>query len=209
MKNNEKNVAQVLLNTKAVTLNANEPFTFASGIKSPIYCDNRKVIGFVEERNQIIAALVDALKDKDFDVIAGTATAGIPWASFLAHALNKPMCYIRSQSKQHGTGKQIEGADIKDKKVILIEDLISTGSSCINAAKAALDAGCKNIEVIAIFSYGFNSAIENFQQVNITWSSLSNFNVLVDEAQILGYLKEEDIEIVKQWNKNPHEWKNS
>ncbi|MGL4896988.1 MAG: orotate phosphoribosyltransferase, partial [Cetobacterium sp.] len=149
----EKNIAKSLLGTEAVRLSVKDPFTFVSGIKSPIYCDNRKMIGFPKERQVVVDAFIEVLKEKDFDIVAGTATAGIPWAAFIAQEMNVPMAYIRGEKKAHGAGRQIEGAEFEGKKVIIIEDLISTGGSSIKAVAAAREAGAIDVEVLAIFSY--------------------------------------------------------
>ncbi len=205
--NNSKKVASALLKVEAVRLNVKEPFTFVSGIKSPIYCDNRKVIGFSKEKNDVVNAFIDILKDKEFDILAGTATAGIPWAAFIADRLNKPMAYIRSKAKEHGAGKQIEGGDVKGKKVIIIEDLISTGGSCISALEAARNEGATEVEVLAIFSYEFQKAYDRFNEVNCKWSTLSNFTDLIELAVEEKYLSEEESIEAKKWNKSPNTWK--
>lgn len=202
---NAKNIANVLLETSAVKLNVQEPFTFVSGIKSPIYCDNRYVIGFENHRKIIVDAFIDLIRDKDFDIIAGTATAGIPWASFIAYELNKPLCYIRSEKKEHGRGKQIEGADCNGKKIILIEDLISTGSSSIKALEAAKNEGALDVEIISIFSYEFKKAEENFK--NIKFKSLSNFSTLIELAREKKYLSDNDANVALKWNSDPENWK--
>ena len=206
MTKNQKDVAESLLKVGAVKLNVAKPFTFVSGIKSPIYCDNRQMIGYPKERKVIIDGFAKILKRKSYDVLAGTATAGIPWAGFLSERLEAPMAYIRSAKKDHGAGKQIEGADLKGKKVIVIEDLISTGGSCIKAVEAAREAGAKEVEVIAIFSYEFESAIENFKKANIKWETLSNFTSLIEVALEKDYLKKEEREIALKWNINPNSW---
>lgn len=158
-----KEVAKSLLKTGAVKLNVKEPFTFVSGIKSPIYCDNRKMIGYPAERKVVVDEFVKKLSEKDFDVVAGTATAGIPWAAFIAWEMNKPMSYIRGEKKDHGAGRQIEGADFAGKKVIVIEDLISTGGSSIKAVEAARNEGAASVEVVSIFSYEFDKAFKTLQ----------------------------------------------
>lgn len=204
--NRAKEVAKSLLKTGAVKLNVKEPFTFVSGIKSPIYCDNRKMIGYPEERKVVIDEFVKKLSEMDFDVVAGTATAGIPWAAFIAMAMNKPMSYIRGEKKKHGAGRQIEGADFEGKKVIVIEDLISTGGSCIKAVEAARNEGAKEVEVMAIFSYEFDKAYENFEKENIKWQTLSNFSALLELAKEEKYLTEDEAEIAAEWNKNTDTW---
>jgi len=201
-----KDVANSLLSVGAVKLNVKEPFTFVSGIKSPIYCDNRKMIGYPEERNIVVDGFIDILKNKSFDIIAGTATAGIPWAGFIAERLNVPMAYIRSAKKDHGAGQQIEGADFQGKKVIVIEDLISTGGSSIKAVQASREAGAKEVEVVAIFSYEFPKAIENFKEANVKLENISNFTTLIELAAEKKYLNVEEKEIALKWNKSPNTW---
>ncbi len=200
------NIAKILLETKAVKLNVENPFTFASGIKSPIYCDNRKIIGFPIQRKVIVKAMQEKIATKDFDVIAGTATAGIPWASFVSYEIDKPLCYVRTKSKDHGTGIMIEGCDVKDKNVILIEDLISTGGSCIKAADILLEAGAKSVFILSIFSYGFQVAFDAFESKKIQWDSLSNFEALMELVKQEKYLSEKEIEHALLWNKNYLTW---
>lgn len=204
--NKAKGVAHSLLTVGAVKLNVGEPFTFVSGIKSPIYCDNRKMIGYPEERKVVIDGFVEVLKDKNFDIVAGTATAGIPWAGFIAERLNVPMAYIRSEKKDHGAGRQIEGADFQGKKVIVIEDLISTGGSSIKAVAAAKEAGASEVEVVAIFSYEFEKATENFAKEGITLTNLSDFTTLIGLATEQNYLTTDEQEIALKWNKSPNTW---
>lgn len=199
-------ISEALLETNAVQLNVKNPFTFVSGIKSPIYCDNRYIIGFPKYRKIIINAFIDILKNKDFDIIAGTATAGIPWASFIANELDKPLCYIRAEKKEHGKGKQIEGAECKGKKLILIEDLISTGLSSIKAFEAAKEEGAIGLEIISIFSYEFEKANKNFENAKIKFYSLSDFSTLIKIAKDKKFISEEDFKIAVEWNKNPEEW---
>lgn len=201
-----KEVAKSLLQTGAVKLNVKEPFTFVSGIKSPIYCDNRKMIGYPAERKVVVDEFVKKLSEKDFDVVAGTATAGIPWAAFIAWEMNKPMSYIRGEKKDHGAGRQIEGADFVGKKVIVIEDLISTGGSSIKAVEAARNEGAASVEVISIFSYEFDKAFKNFAANDIPWESLSNFSALLELAREEKHLTEEEAEIASSWNKNTDTW---
>ncbi len=204
--NREKVVASVLLETKAVRLNVENPFTFVSGIKSPIYCDNRMVIGSVEGRTRVVEGFIERLEGMDYDVLAGTATAGIPWAAFIADRLEKPMSYIRSAKKAHGAGNQIEGASLEGKKVVVIEDLISTGGSSIKAVEAAREAGAASVEVVAIFSYEFEKAHKAFEEVNCKWETLSNFSNLITLATENSVLTEEEATIALKWNKAPSEW---
>lgn len=206
--NGKINVAKALLETQAVKLNVATPFTFVSGIKSPIYCDNRKMIGFPEARKTITKEFINKINELknqgiSFDIIAGTATAGIPWAAFIAQELNLPMAYIRSEKKAHGAGRQIEGADFEDKKVLVIEDLISTGGSSIKAVEASREAGAKDVQIISIFSYNFTKAFDNFSKENIPWYSLSNFEVLLEVAKENNYITEAELNTASTWNKAP------
>lgn len=202
----EKKIAKVLFEVKAVKLNVNNPFTFASGIKSPIYCDNRHILGFSEARDTIINSFIESIKADDFDVIVGVATAGIPWASIIADRLNKPLAYVRNKPKGHGAGKQIEGAEVKGKKVLIIEDLITTGKSSLIAVEVLKKEGVLYQEVKSIFSYGFKEATKNYEQFNCKFTSLSNFNVLIQILKESNYLSEEEYENAKKWNKDPLQW---
>lgn len=199
-------VAEALLNVGAVKLSVSEPFTFTSGIKSPIYCDNRKMIGTVAERNIIIDGFVELLNEIDFDIVAGTATAGIPWAAFIAERMNKPMAYIRSKPKDYGAGKQIEGADVDGKKVVVIEDLISTGGSSIKAVEATRKEGGIVVEVTAIFSYEFEKAVNNFKEADTGLRTITNFSTLLEVAKDKSVIDGEQLELASKWNKSPDTW---
>ncbi len=204
-------VAESLLKTEAVRLNVKTPFTFVSGIKSPIYCDNRKMIGYPEARNIVVTEFVNKIKEmansgKTFEIIAGTATAGIPWAAFIAQEMNLPMSYIRSEKKAHGAGRQIEGADLAGKTVLIIEDLVSTGGSSIKAAQAALEAGAEKVELLSIFSYDFQKAFNNFKEAGIEWNSLSNFQTLLEVAEKMQYISRDEMELASSWNKAPEKY---
>lgn len=201
----EERVAKALFDVKAVKINVNEPFTFASGIKSPIYCDNRFVLGFSDERDVIVDGFVQAI-DSDEDVIVGVATAGIPWASFIADRMKKPLAYVRNKPKDHGAGKQIEGAEVKGKKVVVIEDLITTGKSSLIAVDVLQKEGVADMEVKSIFTYGFDAAKENYDKFNCKFSSLSNFNVLINLLKNTDYLTKEEAEIALEWSKSPNTW---
>lgn len=209
--NCKEKVAQVLLKTEAVRLNVAIPFTFVSGIKSPIYCDNRKIIAFVDEREIIVNEFIKKIKKmeeegKVFDIIAGTSTAGIPWAAYISDKVKKPMAYIRGEKKAHGAGKQIEGADFNGKKILIIEDLISTGGSSIKAVEAARENGASKVLVLSIFSYEFEKAYINFRNVNIEWYSLSNFPALLEVAKSNKYITESELNIAKKWNLDPSKY---
>ena len=204
-------VAESLLKTEAVRLNVKTPFTFVSGIKSPIYCDNRKMIGYPEARNIVVTEFVNKIKEmansgKTFEIIAGTATAGIPWAAFIAQEMNLPMSYIRSEKKAHGAGRQIEGADLAGKTVLVIEDHVSTGGSSIKAAQAALEAGAEKVELLSIFSYDFQKAFNNFKEAGIEWNSLSNFQTLLEVAEKMQYISRDEMELASSWNKAPEKY---
>ena len=201
----EEKVAKALFDVKAVKINVKEPFIFASGIKSPIYCDNRYILGFSDERDIIVESFVERI-DKDTDVIAGVATAGIPWAAFIADRMKKPLCYIRNKPKDHGAGKQLEGAEVKGKKVTVIEDLITTGKSSLIAVDVLQKEEVKELEVKSIFSYGFKSAEENYAKYNCKFSSLSNFDILIKILKESKYLTEKEAEIALEWSKNPEVW---
>lgn len=198
-------VTKVLLETKAVKINVKDPFIFASGIKSPIYCDNRYILGFPEYRNIVLNGILDAIKE-DVDVIAGVATAGIPWASLVADKLFKPLSYIRTKPKGHGSGKLIEGADVKGKRILLIEDLITTGNSSLVAVENLKKEGASFIKVLSIFSYGFNKAVENYAKYDVEFSSVSNFNILIKLLKEDGYLSNEEANVALKWSEDPENW---
>lgn len=206
--NTEIKIAQHLLNVKAVTLSPNQPYTWASGIKSPIYCDNRVTLSYPEVRKDIAHALVEIIRKEypDVEVIAGTATAGIPQACWVADSMNLPMVYIRSKAKDHGKGNQIEGVIHPGQKMVVIEDLISTGGSVIEACLAAKNEGANVLGVAAIFTYELAKGIDNFNQNNIKLVCLSNYTTLVNVAKETGYISEDDIDTLKKWRKNPSEW---
>ena len=198
-------VAKALFDVKAVKINVNDPFTFASGIKSPIYCDNRYILGFPTERDTIVEGYVESIDD-DVDVIVGVATAGIPWASFIADRMKKPLAYVRNKPKEHGRGKKIEGAEVKGKKVVVIEDLITTGKSSLIAVDVLQKEEVSHLEVKAIFSYGFDKARENYEKYSCKFSSLSNFDILINLLAKNSYLSEKEAEIALEWSKNPEVW---
>lgn len=188
----EQKVAEILLDIGAVKVQPENPFTWASGIVSPIYCDNRRIIGDVHARRTIADYFAEAVRnlDEDVDIIAGTSTAGIPHAAFVSEALGLPMSYVRGSKKKHGTGEQIEGADVKGKKVVLIEDLISTGGSSIEAAEALREYGAEVVCVVAIFTYNIPKATDNFQSKSLSFVTLSNIDALLDVSLERGDLTE-------------------
>jgi len=201
-----KNIAKKLLEIKAVIItNQDNLFTWASGIKSPIYCDNRLIMGYPEFRNIVANEMAKIILDLDeeIDVIVGTATAGIPHAAWVSNILNKPMAYVRNSSKEHGKQNKIEGLVKKGDNVVVIEDLFSTGGSAINAVHALSDVGANIIKVISIFSYNFDLLKEKFEKENIDYVSLTDYKTLLPIAVETGYIKEDEYEILKKWNENP------
>jgi len=203
-----KNIANILLKIHAVTLSPDKPYTYASGIKSPIYCDNRLLISHPKERKEVIDGFIDLIKlnEIDFDIVAGTATAGISWAAWIAERLNKPMIYIRGSSKGHGKGNQIEG-ELKDgQKVLVIEDLISTGGSSVNAVQAIQEEGNKVTACVAIFTYQMASALVAFNEVGVPQYTLSNFTDLIELASETGMITDQQKHVALEWNKDPDGW---
>lgn len=203
-----KQVAKDLLSIKAVTLSPEEPFTWASGIKSPIYCDNRLTISYPEVRKRIAKGIADIIRKKypETEVIAGTATAGIPHAAWIAEELNLPMIYVRSKSKDHGRGKQIEGVLAEGQKVVLIDDLLSTGGSVLKAVDAAKNEGAAVLGVCGIFSYQLGKLDDNFKAYNLSYATLTNYTELIEVAEENDYIEEKQKEILHAWRKDPENW---
>lgn len=207
-KMNGKHIATLLLHIGAVSLQPNDPFTWSSGLKSPIYCDNRLTMSYPEIREQIIDEFIVGIKKNfpDVEVIAGTATAGIPHAAWIAQRLSLPMIYVRSKAKGHGKENLIEGKLEAGKKVLVIEDLISTGGSSIHAANSVRDAGGNVLGVYSIFTYELQEAKIAFQDANLKTFSLATYSQLLLEAIRLGKIREEDLPILKKWRENPKVW---
>jgi len=205
MARNEE-IAKILLELKAVTLSPKEPYTYASGIKSPIYCDNRLVISAVEEREKVVQAMLEAVEELEYDVIAGTATAGIPWAAYLADRLKKPMIYVRDKAKEHGKGNQIEGKLEAGQRVLVIEDLISTGGSSVRAVEAVKEAGGIVEYTVAIFTYEMEKAKKSFEDASCKVITLTNFSTLIRVAKENELVTEEEGNAVLEWNKDPAGW---
>lgn len=201
---NQSQVALALLHAHAVLLRPHEPFTFASGIKSPIYCDNRLLIGDVATR-QIISDAFAALVT-DADVVAGTATAGIPWAAWVAERTARPMAYVRSGAKTHGRGRQVEGADIKGKRVLLLEDTVSTGESAVTAIEALYTEGASAVTCACIFTYGWQATFDRFVAANAPLTPLTWLTPVLDAAVSAGYIKADQRATVEAWSANPKEW---
>ena len=208
MKNIAETIASYLLEIKAVKLNPHTPFTWASGWKSPIYCDNRKTLSYPKIRDFIRDAFVHSIKEhvKEVDVVAGVATAGIPQGALIAQALDLPFVYVRASNKSHGLENKIEGVVEKGQSAIVIEDLISTGGSSLAVVDVLRDAGCTVNAMFAIFTYGFPVADEQFRQKQCSLFTLSNYNVLIEKALKEGYIKESDLESLQEWRKAPEKW---
>lgn len=204
----EQQVAQNLLAIKAVFLSPNEPFTWASGIKSPIYCDNRLTMSFPKVRRLIAKGLAEKIKKQfpDVEVIAGTATAGIPHAAWVAEILDLPMVYIRSKAKDHGKGNQIEGQITPGQKMVVIEDLISTGGSVLEACQAAKREGADVLGVAAIFTYELPKGATNFNTAQLPLVTLTNYTTLIQTALEEGYISEDDLALLTAWKHNPENW---
>lgn len=201
-----KEIAKKLLEIKAVAIkDTSDLFTWASGIKSPIYCDNRITMSYPEVRDSIAEGFKEIIETQfsEAGIIAGTATAGIPHAAWVSQKMDLPMVYVRSSAKGHGKQNQIEGRLFEGKKVVLIEDLLSTGGSSMKAVKALREAGADVIGVVAIFSYNFQKVEDLFREEDVKYTTLTNYDVLLPLAAEMGYVKEEELELLKQWSKNP------
>jgi orotate phosphoribosyltransferase len=205
-----RKIASILLETKAVKLSPGEPFQWSSGWKSPIYCDNRITLSDVDSRTFIKKALAKLIKNSfpEAEGIAGVATAGIAQGALVADYLKLPFAYVRPKPKEHGMGNQIEGRIKAGQKVVVLEDLISTGGSSLKAVDALRAAGVEVIGMVAIFTYGFKLADDNFEEYGVTLKTLSNYKFLIDEALKQDYVVQSDVESLKEWRKNPARWKN-
>ncbi|MCM2588640.1 orotate phosphoribosyltransferase [Rossellomorea marisflavi] len=205
----KKQIAKELLNIKAVFLNPGEPFTWSSGIKSPIYCDNRLTLSYPAVRKQIADGLVSMIREHfpEVDVIAGTATAGIPHAAWVSERMDLPMCYVRSKAKGHGKGNQIEGKVLPGQKVVVIEDLISTGGSCITAVEALRESECEVLGVAAIFTYELQKGTDALSEHGIKAVSLSDYSSLLEAAGEEGLISGADLVELKEWRRDPEGWK--
>jgi orotate phosphoribosyltransferase len=208
MENSAKKIAEYLLQIKAIKLQPSNPFTWASGWKSPIYCDNRKTLSFPEVRSYIrdsFAALISKLYP-GAEMIAGVATGAISHGALAADKLELPFIYVRSGAKEHGLGNQIEGYYQEGQKVVVIEDLISTGSSSLNAVKALREAGCEVLGMVAIFTYEFKKASDGFATEKCILHTLCNYSTLIETAVNTGYITENDVETLKKWRIDPANW---
>ena len=205
---NEKAVAEKLLQVGAVKLSPSEPFTWASGWKSPIYCDNRKVLSFPYVRDFIKSEMCNVIFEQfgEADMLAGVATAGIPWGAMAADQLKLPYIYVRPKPKEHGLGNQIEGAYESSNKILVIEDLISTGKSSLQVVDVLRNAGLQVIGMVSIFNYGFNIADEAFNKANVTFKSLTNYASMIDLAVEKGIINPSTQDLLMQWRESPSTW---
>ncbi|KYG78929.1 orotate phosphoribosyltransferase [Roseivirga echinicomitans] len=202
-------VASDLLEIKAIQLNKSQPFTWSSGWKSPIYCDNRLSLSFPATRTYIKKALAEACKllYPEAQSIAGVATAGIPQGALLADEVELPFIYVRSSPKGHGMENLIEGKVAPGQKVVIVEDLVSTGGSSLKAAEALKAAGYEVLGMLAIFTYGFPLADDNFEKAGIKLHCLSNYSVMLEKAKELGYVNQDDLASLEKWRQDPSNWK--
>ncbi|MCM1178324.1 MAG: orotate phosphoribosyltransferase [Bacteroidales bacterium] len=208
MESIERSVAKSLLDIKAVLLSPEKPFTWASGWHSPIYCDNRKILSYPELRENVCRWMAENIirRYPDLDVIAGVATGAIAHGALIAHFLGKPFIYVRPKPKDHGTGSQIEGILEHGAKVVVVEDLISTGMSSLAAVSALAAAGAQVLGMSAIFSYNFNHSRRAFENANVELNTLTNYDALIEVACETGYIKESDLEYIKEWRFSPSTW---
>ena len=207
-KNTAKKTAEVLLHINAIKLSPNAPFIWASGWKSPIYCDNRLVLSYPAIRNYIkreLAKNIESLYGKP-DVIAGVATGAIGIGALVADDLGLPFVYVRPEAKKHGRQNQIEGRLEKGQNVIVVEDLISTGKSSLNAVEVLKSAAVNVKGMAAIFTYGFERSKTNFEEKNIELHTLSNYEALLEQALDTGFINDKELNVLSQWNSNPSEW---
>ena len=207
-KETAKKTAEVLLQINAIKLQPNDPFTWASGWKSPIYCDNRIVLSYPQIRNYVRETMAKHIEEHygKPDVIAGVATGAIGIGALVAEYLNLPFIYVRPEAKKHGRQNQIEGYIEKGQNVVVVEDLISTGKSSLNAVKALLEAEVIVKGMVGIFSYGFEIAKDNFEKANVQLHTLGNYETLLEQALDTNYITQKQQDILTQWNANPGEW---
>lgn len=205
-----KELALHLLEINAVILQPNDPFTWSSGWHSPIYCDNRLTLRYPHIRKKIAGKFVEFIREEypDVDVITGTATAGIPHASWVAGSLDKPMSYVRAKAKAYGLGNQIEGGIQKGESTIIIEDLISTGGSAISVVEALNFVGVDVKATLSIFTYGFDKSAKRFKKAGVPVHTLTDYTTLIDVAVDNGYIDEKDLDVLGEWRKKPETWTN-
>ena len=208
MENLEKRVAAALLDVKAVELNTEEPFTWASGLKSPIYCDNRKLLSYPTVRTFIADRIEELIREqfKKVDVIAAVATGAIAIGAIVAEKMGLPLIYIRPKPKDHGTGSQIEGVFERGANIVVVEDLISTGMSSLAAAQAVSKQGGMVEGMVAIFSYNFTKARKAFEEANITLYTLTDYDTLIQVAGESSYISESEMSVLRDWRFKPENW---
>lgn len=201
----EKLIAKDLLKIKAVFFRPDEPFTWASGIKSPVYCDNRLILTAPEVRNDVENGLAQLIKENypDVEVLMGTSTAGIAHAAIVGHLMDLPMGYVRSGAKDHGRQNQIEGRLEKGQKVVVVEDLISTGGSCIEVVNVLREAGAEVLGIVSIFTYGMQKGLTRLAEANVKNVSLTNFDVIAEVAAEDGYIEKDDVKRLIAFRNNP------
>jgi orotate phosphoribosyltransferase len=204
----QKGVAEKLLQTGAVLLRPEEPFTWASGWKSPIYCDNRKLLSFPYVRDYIKSEMCNVIFEQypDADLVAGVATAGIAWGAMVADQLKLPFMYVRPKPKEHGLGNQIEGAYQPGQKTVVVEDLVSTGKSSLQVVDVLRKAGLEVVGMVSIFSYGFNEATSNFQKAGISFQSLTDYATLINIGLEKGKIQSGSEPLLLQWRQDPANW---
>lgn len=208
MKSVARQAAGYLLDIKAVLLRPSEPFVWASGWHSPIYCDNRKILSYPQMRSMFAMWMSERVKElyPDAQVIAGVATGAIALGALVADRLSLPFIYVRPKPKDHGTGSQIEGILEKGSKVVVIEDLISTGMSSLAAVDALRKAGANVLGMVAVFTYGFELSVSRFKEEGVKLDTLSDYNALLEEAALCGYIKESEYNILQEWRVSPQTW---
>lgn len=206
--NTNQLIASDLLKINAVTLSPNEPFTWASGIKAPIYTDNRITISFPEVRTHIADGLAELIRNKfpEVKVIGGVATAGIPHAAIVSDKMDLPMIYVRSKPKDHGRGKQMEGRIDENAPIVLIDDLLSTGKSVLNAAQALKNEGYNVIGVVAIFSYELPDSTKNFKEADIEFDTLTNYSTIIEQAKAENSISDDELVVLRKWRDDPWNW---
>lgn len=209
MNDSAKQIAGSLLQIKAIKLNPTNHFTWASGWYSPIYCDNRKILSYPAVRKQVYEAFADLIAEKypEAEVLAGVATGAIAHGVLVAEKMGKPFIYVRSTPKSHGLTNQVEGEVKPGSKVVVIEDLVSTGGSSLSAVDALKKAGCDVLGMVAIFTYGFPTAEQNFTNAGVKLDTLSNYNTMIEMAIEQGYVHPDELETLKEWRRDPASWK--
>jgi len=208
MKKYEKTIASLLLQCNAIKLNTDKPFQWASGWKSPIYCDNRKTLAYPDIRNTIKYSFVDLIKENflSTEAIAGVATGAVAQGALVADMLGLPFMYVRSEHKGHGLENLIEGDPLPGQKVVVIEDLVSTGGSSLKAIEALRRAGCEVLGMTAIFTYGFPKAVDSFERAGCRLLTLSNYDALLELALEIGYIRKDFLKTLQQWRQSPETW---